>query len=281
MTTVSAGPPLLEVRDLGVTYPGRRPWPWRRATPFVALAQAGFTLGPGEALGIVGESGSGKTSLARALLRLVPLAAGQVLLRGEDLAILSPAELRQRRRHLQMIFQDPVGSLNPRQTVRDILTEPLRLYLPGMPASERETRLLERLAEVGLDAAALPRRPTAFSGGQAQRIAIARALMADPEILVCDEPDSALDLSTRMQVLRLLAEQRRSRGLALVFISHDLGAVNFLCDQVLVLHRGLVAEQGATADVLRAPRDPYTRRLLDAVPVPDPHRARRRRPLPG
>jgi ABC-type glutathione transport system ATPase component len=277
-----AGPPLFEARDLRVTYPGRREGgSWRRPAPFVALEQAGFALGAGEALGIVGESGSGKTSLARALLRLVPLAGGQVLLRGEDLAILSPAELRQRRRHVQMIFQDPQGSLNPRQTVRDILGEPLRLYLPGLDAAAREARMRERLAEVGLDAAALPRRPGAFSGGQAQRIAIARALMADPAVLVCDEPVSALDLSTRMQVLTLLAGQRRARGLALVFISHDLGAVNFLCDRLLVLHRGRVVEQGDTATVLRAPQDPYTRRLLDAVPVPDPRRARRRRPLPA
>jgi len=265
-----SAPPLLEARDLAVRYP-RTP-----AEVPPALEGVSFTLERGERLAVVGESGSGKTTLARALLRLVPLAAGQVLLKGEDLAILDPAELRERRRAMQMIFQDPLASLDPRMRVLDIVAEPLDCGPGRLPAGERRERVRALVESMGVPGNALARRPRTFSGGQAQRIAIARALIAAPDILLCDEPVASLDLATRRQVLALLRAQCEERGLALLFISHDLPAVYQLCDRVIVLYRGHVVEQGPVRQVFTAPAHDYTRRLLSAVLVPDPARARAR-----
>jgi oligopeptide transport system ATP-binding protein len=269
------GPLLLEGRDLSVTY-RRSAGVLRPPTFLTALDSVAFTLAAGESLAVVGESGSGKSTLARAVLRLVPLAAGQVLLRGEDLAILTETELRARRRELQMIFQDPIASLDPRMRIAEILAQPLRVFEPGLDREGRRERAARQLAGVGLEASMLDRYPHQFSGGQAQRIGIARALIAAPSVLVCDEPVSALDVSIRTQVLELLAQQRAERGLALLFIAHDLGAVRFLCDRTLVLYRGQVMEQGPTAELFSAARHPYTRALLDAALIADPVRARRR-----
>jgi oligopeptide transport system ATP-binding protein len=256
---------LLEARDLQVVYAGR-------ASP--ALQGVNLVLERGSRVGVVGESGSGKSTLARALLRLVPLAGGQVLLRGEDLAILTPAELRQRRRDLQMIFQDPLASLDPRMRIEEAVGEPLRNFEVRLDRAERRERVRAALEAVGIAADALTRLPREFSGGQAQRIALARALICDPAILLCDEPVSALDLGTRGQVLRLLRTHASERGLALLFISHDLAAVRHLCERVLVLYQGRVVEEGATAEVFATPRHPYTRALLDAMPSPVPAKAR-------
>ena len=273
--------PLLEGRELAVEY-GREAGLLRRGDLFRALDGASCVLGQGESLAIVGESGSGKSTLARAALRLVPLAAGQVLLRGEDLAILDAAELRQRRRDLQLIFQDPLACLDPRMRIVEILAQPLRVFEPALDAAERRQRAATALEAVGLDVAMLERYPHQFSGGQAQRIGIARALIANPAVLVCDEPVSALDVSIRAQVLDLLAGERARRGLALLFIAHDLSAVRFLCERTLVLYRGQVMEQGATTEIFAAPRHPYTRSLLAAALVADPRLARRRpRGAPG
>lgn len=261
-------PPLLEARDLLVRYPGMR----RDAPP--ALQGVSFTLARGERLAIVGESGSGKTTLARALLRLLTPQAGQVLLRGEDLAILTAEELRARRQAMQMIFQDPIASLDPRMRIEDIVAEPLDCGTERVDRATRRARVVELVESMGLPESTLARRPRTFSGGQAQRIAIARALICGPEILLCDEPVASLDLATRRQVLSLLRSRCEERGLALVFISHDLPAVYQLCDRVLVLHRGRVVEEGPVRDVFSRPRNDYTRRLLAAVPVPDPARAR-------
>jgi ABC-type glutathione transport system ATPase component len=258
-------PPLLEARDLRVVYGGRAS---------AALQGVSMTLERGSRVGVVGESGSGKSTLARALLRLVPLAGGQVLLRGEDLAILTPAELRQRRRDLQMIFQDPLASLDPRMRIAEAVGEPLRNFEAGLGRAERHERVRAALEAVGIGADALTRLPREFSGGQAQRIALARALICDPAVLLCDEPVSALDLGTRGQVLRLLHTHASERGLALLFISHDLAAVRHLCERVLVLYQGRVVEEGATADVFASPRHPYTRALLEAMPSPVPAKAR-------
>lgn len=264
-------PALLEARDLQVRYPDAHP----AAAP--ALQGVDFTLARGERLAIVGESGSGKTTLARALLRLVPLAGGQVLLRGEDLAILTPGELRARRQAMQMIFQDPIASLDPRMRIEDIVAEPLDCSATRLDRAARHARVVELTGSMGLAAAMLSRRPRTFSGGQAQRIAIARALICGPEILLCDEPVASLDLATRRQVLALLRARCEERGLALLFISHDLPAVYQLCERVLVLYRGRVVEQGSVREVFAAPKHDYTRRLLAAVPVPDPALARARR----
>ncbi|MET0291262.1 MAG: oligopeptide/dipeptide ABC transporter ATP-binding protein [Steroidobacteraceae bacterium] len=265
------GPPLLEGRDLRVVFGARSP------AEVVAVDGVDLTLEPGARVAVVGESGSGKSTLARALLRLVPLERGQVLLRGEDLAVLTAEELRRRRRDLQMIFQDPLASLDPRMRVVDIVAEPLELLRQEPSAAARRERALALLETVGIPASSARRLPREFSGGQAQRIAIARALICDPAVLLCDEPVSALDLATRGNVLRLLEAQAAQRGLALVFISHDLAAVRYLCDQVRVIFRGRIVEQADRATLFAHPRHPYTRALLAAVPVPDPVIARARR----
>ena len=274
-----SGPLLLEERDLAVHY--RSPGLLRPGPPQAALQAVSLQLDRGEALAVVGESGSGKSTLARALLRLEALSAGQVLLRGEDLAILSSQELRAKRRDLQMIFQDPLASLDPRMRIEQILSQPLRVFEPQLTAAARHARALQALQQVGLDASALQRWPHQFSGGQAQRIGIARALLAQPALLVCDEPVSALDLPIRLQVLQLLAQQREQAGVALLFIAHDLAAVRFLCERTLVLYRGKVMEQGPTAALFNAPLHPYTQTLLAASLPADPRaaaasRARRR-----
>jgi ABC-type glutathione transport system ATPase component len=266
-----SAPPLLEARDLVVRYPSRT------GGDVTALQDVSFVLERGERVAVIGESGSGKSTLVRALLRLAPLAAGQVLLKGEDLAILTPSELRHRRRAVQLIFQDPIASLDPRMRIADIVAEPLDCSDERLSPSVRRARVLALLESLGLGADALERRPHEFSGGQAQRIAITRALIADPAVLLCDEPVASLDLATRRQVLALLHERSVAQGLALLFISHDLPAVWRLCERVLVLYRGRVVEQGTVREVFTAPTHEYTRRLLTAVPVPDPERARARR----
>lgn len=273
-----SAPPLLEARGVRVVFGARRGLLQPRArSEVVAVDGVDLLLEAGRRLAVVGESGSGKTTLARALLRLVPLEAGQVLLRGEDLAVLTAGELRQRRREVQMIFQDPASSLDPRMRVTDVVLEPLDCLGLAPHGEARTRRVHELLESVGLPAALATRLPRELSGGQAQRVAIARALSCDPAVLLCDEPVSALDLDTRGQVLKLLEEQARSRGLALLFISHDLAAVRYLCDEVLVMFRGRVVERGPTAELFARPQHPYTRALLAAVPVPDPVRARARR----
>ena len=268
-----SGPLLLEARDLRVDYPLPARG-LRRATNVTVLQQVSLTLADGQSLAVVGESGSGKSTLARALLRLLPLAAGQVLLRGEDLAILTAAELRQRRRDLQMVFQDPYASLDPAMTVAEILSQPLRVFAPELSAAQRLDRCAAALHEVGLQPAHLQRYAHQFSGGQAQRIGVARALIAGPAVLICDEPVSALDLPIRLQVLQLLAAQREQRGLALLFIAHDLAAVRYLCERTLVLFAGRVMEQGPTATLFATPRHPYTRTLLAASLRADPQAAK-------
>ncbi|MEY4763232.1 MAG: hypothetical protein RLZZ200_3089 [Pseudomonadota bacterium] len=270
-----SGPLLLEGRDLVIDY--RRAGGLLRAgESFRALEGASFGLAAGESLAVVGESGSGKSTLARAALRLIVPTSGQVLLRGEDLAILSAEELRQRRRDLQLVFQDPLACLDPRMHIEEILAQPLRVFEPGLSRAGRLERAEAAMHAVGLEPGMLGRYPHQFSGGQAQRIGIARALITDPAVLVCDEPVSALDVSIRAQVLDLLASERARRNLALMFIAHDLAAVRFLCERILVLYRGQVMEQGPTSEIFARPRHPYTQLLLSAALVADPRRARRR-----
>ena len=270
-----SGPLLFEGRDLVVDY--RRGGGLLRAPEsFRALDDVSFGLAVGESLAVVGESGSGKSTLARAALRLVVPTSGQVLLRGEDLAILSPEELRRRRRDLQLVFQDPLACLDPRMRIAEILAQPLRAFEPRLDRAARRERAEAALQAVGLEPGMLTRYPHQFSGGQAQRIGIARALIANPAVLVCDEPVSALDVSIRAQVLDLLAAERQRRQLALLFIAHDLAAVRFLCERTLVLYRGQVMEQGPTAQIFARPRHPYTQLLFAAALVSDPRRARRR-----
>ena len=266
-------PILLKAENLTVAFSARVGFFASR--PLRALTDASFALESGETLGIVGESGCGKSTLARAVLRLIPPTSGRVFLEGEDLAELPPEALRRRRGKMQMIFQDPLASLNPRMTAAEIVAEPLRALAPELPARRRRERALELLSRVGLPGTAAGRYPHEFSGGQAQRIGIARALISSPKLLVCDEPVSALDVSVQAQILNLLADIRARRALGALFISHDLSVVRSLSGRVMVLYLGRVAEIGAADALFRAPLHPYTRGLLSSAPPLDPDAARR------
>jgi len=268
---------LLAVRDLSKHYAvgGGLFGPPRGALR--ALDGVDLDLAAGATVGIVGESGSGKTTLARCLLRLVEPSGGQVLLHGEDLLTLRPRALRARRKMIQMVFQDPYGSLDPRQRVGSILDEPLRVHRLGT-AAERRRRVGELLSLVGLPEAAAARYPHEFSGGQRQRIGIARALAPGPELLVADEPVSALDVSVRAQILNLLAELQQRLGLAMVFIGHDLAVVEQVADRTAVMYLGRVVEEGPTRELLAFPQHPYTAGLIATVPSLDPTAARPRPP---
>ncbi|HJS46355.1 MAG TPA: ABC transporter ATP-binding protein [Gemmatimonadales bacterium] len=258
-------PPMLEVRDLVVDYPGGG----LRRAPLRAVAGVSFEVAAGEAFGLVGESGSGKSTIARAILRLQPVAAGRVRFEGREVTELRGEELRRLRRRMQVVFQDPGAALDPRMTAGEAVTEGLAIHRLA-PRTERRARAAGLLAEVGLDPGAVGRLPEAFSGGQRQRIGIARALALEPAFLVCDEPVSALDVSVRAQVIGLLDALRRRRGLALLFISHDLAVVRQVAARTAVLYAGRIVEVGATGEILAAPRHPYTQALRSAVPVPDP-----------
>jgi ABC-type microcin C transport system duplicated ATPase subunit YejF len=267
-------PPLLEARDLRVSFT-QRGW-LSKATEVQALRGVSFVLSEGQSLAIVGESGSGKSTLVRALLRLQTLVAGQVLLRGVDLAILTAEELRQQRRAMQLVFQDPIASLDPRMDVATIVEQPMLAYTSNMDAAQRRRRVVAQLQTVGLDEQFLPRRPRELSGGQAQRVGIARALIADPALLMCDEPVSALDLSLRSQVLDLLLAERAKRNLALLLVTHDLSAARFLCEHTMVLYRGQVVEQGLTRELFARPQHAYTQQLLAAQLTVNPEAAKQR-----
>jgi peptide/nickel transport system ATP-binding protein len=243
------------------------------AAPVVqALDDVSFTLQPGRSLGIVGESGSGKSTLARLVMALEAPTHGRVILDGQDLNTLSPAELRRTRSKVQMVFQDPYGSLDPRRTVGQTVAEPLAV-LHGASRSEQRARAAEALEAVGLRAADLAKYPHEFSGGQRQRIAIARALITRPKLIVADEPVSALDVSVQAQVLNLMQDLQDQFGVTYLFISHDLSVVDLVCDEVVVLQAGRIVEQGPPARLFQRPEHPYTQRLLAAVPglVPPPH----------
>ncbi|MFE7596149.1 ABC transporter ATP-binding protein [Streptomyces sp. NPDC057494] len=238
---------------------------------FTALDGVSLTLAAGETLGIVGESGSGKSTLARVLAHAHPADGGRILLDGRDVTRPGRAELHAVRRRVQMVFQDPYASLNPRMTVGEIVAEPLRAFGIGAPA-ERADRVAELLRLVGLDPAAAGRHPRSFSGGQRQRIGIARALAPEPAVLICDEPVSALDVSVQAQIVGLLTDLQRDLGLALVFIAHDLAVVRQVSHRIAVMHGGRIVETGGADEVCERPRDPYTRALLAAAPEPVPAR---------
>jgi peptide/nickel transport system ATP-binding protein len=230
-----------------------------------ALDDVSFTLQPGRSLGIVGESGSGKSTLARLVMALEAPTHGRVILDGQDLNTLSPAELRRTRSKVQMVFQDPYGSLDPRRTVGQTVAEPLAV-LHGASRSQQRARAAEALEAVGLRAADLAKYPHEFSGGQRQRIAIARALITRPKLIVADEPVSALDVSVQAQVLNLMQDLQDQFGVTYLFISHDLSVVDLVCDEVVVLQAGRIVEQGPPARLFQRPEHPYTQRLLAAVP---------------
>ena len=278
---MSAGP-LVEVRDLTKHFPILRGLLRRRVGAVRAVDGVTFDVRRGETLGLVGESGSGKSTTARAVLQLEPPTSGSVRLEGTELVGLPPEELRLLRRHMQMIFQDPYASLNPRMSVRRIVGEPLDIHGIGTPV-EREVRVAELLERVGLDGRAGARYPHEFSGGQRQRVGIARALATNPGLVVADEPISALDVSIQAQIVNLLGELKDELGLTYLFIAHDLSMVRHISDRVAVMYLGKLAELGTRDDVFQHPLHPYTRALIAAIPVPDPiqEAARARVPLEG
>jgi peptide/nickel transport system ATP-binding protein len=261
-------PSLLRVEQLGQRYELPRPDPFAPGTTVVALDDVSFTLDEGRTLGIVGESGSGKSTLARLVMALEAPATGRVIFEGQDLHALPVDELRAARRHFQMVFQDPYSSLDPRMTVARTVAEPLE-QLEHLARAERRDRAAAMIEAVGLDPATdLDKYPHEFSGGQRQRIAIARALVTQPRLIVADEPVSALDVSVQAQVLNLMQDLQQRFGLAYLFISHDLAVIDLVCDELIVLQHGRVVERGPTDEVLAAPKQAYTRRLIDAVPQP-------------
>ncbi|MBW8762663.1 MAG: ABC transporter ATP-binding protein [Microbacterium sp.] len=262
---------LLEVADLDVTYPGKG----FRAQSFHALKGVSLDIRPGETVGLVGESGSGKTTLGRAVLGLAPVTGGSVKYDGREIGHLNRRERRSLASEIQVVFQDPYSSLNPSMTIAQILAEPLTAR--GVAAKEAFARVTDLLDRVGLPADAARRLPREFSGGQRQRVAIARALALDPKLIVCDEPVSALDLSTQARVLDLFIEIQERTGVAYLFISHDLAVVRHISHRVAVMFRGELVETGDGDQVTARPQHPYTQRLFLAAPVPDPDAQQKRR----
>ncbi len=260
----------LVVRDVHVHHPVRAGGWLRRRGTLAAVDGVGFEVAAGEALGIVGESGSGKSTLTRALLRLMPVARGEIVWLGRPIQDLAGEALRQVRAGLQIVFQDPFASLDPRMSVADIVAEPLVSLRPEMSAAERTDRVADMLARVGLGAEYAGRRSRELSGGQCQRVAIARAMVLEPKLLVCDEAVSALDVSVQAQILELLERIKREQGTSIVFVSHNLAVVRRLCERILVMYLGREVESGPTDVVFRSPLHPYTRLLLDSVPSIDP-----------
>ncbi len=280
----TAAEPILRVEELNVWFPITgglfgRPHGWVKAVNGIS-----FSVRQGETLGIVGESGCGKTTAGRAILRLLPRGSahisGGVFFEGRDLYALKSRELRATRRHIQIIFQDPIGSLNPRMTVGSMIAEPLLVH-NLVPRNNLEAHVRELLKRVGFDADAARRYPHEFSGGQRQRIGIARALAVNPRLIICDEPVSALDVSIQAQVLNLLADLRREMGLSYVFIAHNLAVVEHFSDRVAVMYLGKIVELGPARSVVSHPRHPYTQALLSAVPMPEPNRVTTRTVLQG
>jgi len=267
---------LLEVKNLKVYFPVKHGL-FSRVQGYVkAVDDVSLHILPGETLGLVGESGCGKTTLGRAIIRLLEPNAGSVLFEGEDISQLHGDELRRRRRKFQMIFQDPYGSLNPRMTVAQIVGEAIDIHDLADSAAARRARITDLLRAVGLDPSHAERYPHEFSGGQRQRIGIARALAVEPKLIVCDEPVSALDVSVQAQIVNLLMDLQQERGLAYLFIAHDLAVVEHISHRVMVMYLGRAVELAEAKKLVRAPKHPYTQALLSAVPVMNPDSKRKR-----
>ena len=262
--------PLLQVNDLKKHFPVRGHFLKHNASRVYAVDGVSFEIARGETLSLVGESGCGKSTVGRAILRLFDITAGQVVLDGHRIDDLSPDRLRRMRRRVQVVFQDPFSSLNPRLRVRDILAEPIRNFGLAKSSTELESKVAALMDIVRLPRDALSRRPHEFSGGQRQRICIARALAAEPDLIVCDEAVSALDVSVKAQIVNLLQDLQREFGLALLFISHDLAIVEHMTHRVAVMYLGKIVEIAPRERIFASPAHPYTKALLSAVPVPDP-----------
>jgi oligopeptide transport system ATP-binding protein len=266
--------PLLEVRHLSKEF-SRKKGLFGKGAVVRAVDDVSFTIEKGETFGLVGESGSGKTTTGRCILRLIEPSGGEVLFDGRDVLKLSRGDLRRARREMQIVFQDPYSSLNPRMRVSDIVEEPLIIHKLGTKAERRE-RVRQLFALVGLNPDHLERYPHEFSGGQRQRIGLARALALNPSLIIADEPVSALDVSVQAQVVNLLMELQARLKLTYLFIAHDLRLVEHICSRVAVMYLGRIVEMGETAKLFAAPQHPYTKALLSAIPVPDPDASRQR-----
>ena len=270
--------PLLSLEHVSVSFPVGGGL-FKAPQQLQAVREVNLSIHPGDRLGIVGESGCGKSTLARAALGFVPASEGRILWRGQDIASLSDQDRRKFRAAVQIIFQNPLASLNPRMTVGDIISEPLEIFAPEMSTKARRARAEEWLSRVGLRADMADRFPAEFSGGQAQRIAIARAMISDPELLICDEAVSALDVSIKAQVINLLKQLSRDTGVALMFISHDLAIVRQIASRVMVMYLGRTMENAPAPALFAAPQHPYTQALLSAAPIPDPVAEAARAPI--
>jgi len=260
---------ILEVRNLTVWFPRKSSLLRRTIGHVKAVTGVSFVIPTGKTVGLVGESGSGKTTVAMAIMNLVSATEGNILFRGRDITNLPEKEFRPLRRQIQIIFQDPFGSLNPRWDILRIVTEPFQVHFPSLIASERKERAAELLRRVGLKPELLQRFPHEFSGGQRQRIGIARALAVEPALIVCDEPVSALDVSVQAQIVNLLEDLQQELGISYLFISHDISVVAHLSDRIAVMHQGKIVEVGPAAQLMRSPEHPYTAKLLAAVPRVD------------
>ncbi len=274
-SSAASGDPLLQVIDLKTHFPIRRGFLQRVVGHVKAVDGVSFRLAKGETLGLVGESGCGKTTVGRTLLRLIPATSGRVIYKGESVFDQPAAEMRRLRREMQIIFQDPAGSLNPRMRVASIVGEPLEVH--GLATGEElRDRVENLLVRCGLWKSAADRYPHEFSGGQRQRIGIARALALEPKLIVCDEPTSALDVSIQSQILNLLKDLQDEFGLSYLFISHDMAVIHHICDRIAVMYDGKIVEEGDREEIIERPKHPYTQALLSAVPEANPRRERKR-----
>ena len=269
-------PILLEVKNLKTWFPVRRGILQRTVGHVKAVDDVSFFVRRGETLGLVGESGCGKTTVGRTILRLIPNSGGSVRFDGRDVFAANALDLRRLRREMQIIFQDPGGSLNPRMRVGRIIGEPLEVHGLTKSADETRVRVEELLVKCGLWKQAADRYPHEFSGGQRQRIGIARALSLEPRLIVCDEPTSALDVSIQSQILNLLGDLQDEMGLSYLFISHDMAVIHHICDRIAVMYNGKIVEEGSRDEIINAPKHEYTQALLSAVPEADPRRKKQR-----
>lgn len=262
--------PILKVRDIAVEFTIGSNGLFGGKKILRAVKGVSFDLYQGETLGIVGESGCGKSTLSRAIIRLLPASAGEAVWLGRDIQKMNSNELLDLRKDIQMIFQDPLASLNPRMTAGDIIAEPLKIHMPNIGKAERAVRVAEMMQKVGLLPTMINKYPHEFSGGQCQRIGIARALITNPKLIICDEAVSALDVSIRAQVVNLLMDLQKELGISLLFISHDIAVVRHIAQRIMVLYFGEVVEIGEAEQVTMDPHHEYTKRLIASVPVPDP-----------
>ena len=269
---MSAPTPLLSIRDLKVHFSiaSDSPWPWVAGGVLKAVDGVSFDIYPGETLGIVGESGCGKSTLARAMLNLIPATSGSIVWQGQEMRGATAQAWQAIRKSVQMIFQDPLASLNPRMTVGQIIAEPLQTHFPQMKSLDVMNKVRAMMVKVGLTEQQINRYPHEFSGGQCQRIGIARALVLEPKLIICDEPVSALDVSIQAQIINLLMELQTQMGLALVFIAHDLAVVKHISQRVMVMYLGRSMELATKQAIYQNPSHPYTQALLSAIPLPNP-----------